>query len=141
MRQAFRIGFALAGLAALSGCGEKTILSYQGRPAMTALECKAAYEEARRRPATVDYSSNGAAIGTAIGKGIAKGMISSAYDQCLARVAAERPAADLPAATVAAAPAPRAGGYPQSEPYLSMWGRECVPGYGSYQGGLSCPGY
>ncbi len=141
MRQSVCIGLGTVALAALTGCGEQAILKYQGRPAMTALECKAAYEEARRRPAPVNYSSTGAAVGTAIGSGIAKGMISSAYDACLARVASLRPSADLSPAHVAAAPAPRTGRYPQTEPYLSMWGRECVPGYGSYQGGLSCPGY
>ncbi len=70
------------------GCGESAYLSYQGRPAETALECKAAYEEAQARP---NYSipSNGAElIGAAIGRGLAEGALNSAYDECLARVSA-----------------------------------------------------
>lgn len=155
MEAGVRIGCSIALFAVLSGCAEQDILKYQGRPAATALECKAAYEEAKRRPVAVDYSSSGAVIGSAIGKGIAEGMISSAYDTCLARVAALDPAEQRPFSPhpvpVATASAPRVaapspgttlrGSRPQTEPYLSMWGRECVPGYGVYQEGLSCTGY
>lgn len=83
----------------ISGCSETSVLQYQGRPATTALECKAAYEEAIRRPVQADYSSPGGMIGTAIGKGMAKGMIESHYENCLARVAGAAPAATGPASS------------------------------------------
>jgi hypothetical protein len=101
----------LAPLVVLVGCGEAAYLSYQGRPAETALECEAAFEEAKARP---NYSipSNGAElIGAAIGRGIAEGAMNSAYEQCLARVSAlpgGGVSTKLPAAT-APSPGPSSG--------------------------------
>lgn len=79
----------LAPLVVLLGCGEAAYLSYQGRPAETALECKAAYEEAQNRPNYASVQTTGAGlIGAAIGRGIAEGALTSAYEGCLARVSA-----------------------------------------------------
>ncbi|MGA0540443.1 hypothetical protein [Neotabrizicola sp. VNH66] len=89
-------------LVALAGCGEQAVLSYQGRPAQTAQECQAAYQEAKARPVATDYSSRGAMIGSALGKGIAEGMIDQHYQTCLARVGSASGAAARPA--VASAP-------------------------------------
>lgn len=78
----------LAPLVVLFGCGEAAYLSYQGRPAETALECKAAYEEAQRRPNYSVQTSAAGLVGAAIGRGIAEGAMNAAYDECLARVSA-----------------------------------------------------
>jgi hypothetical protein len=118
----------------LLGCSETDILKYQGRPAMTALECQSAYQAARSRSSSgyVDYSNRGSAIGSAIGKGIASGMMESSYKTCLGRVAG-LPAGSAVASSPAMssrpnlpAPAPRV---------VSHVG--CIPGGGVLQGGTS----
>lgn len=92
-------------LLALGACSEQEVLTYQGRPATTALECEAAFQGAKQRQnaAPVVYGggvSPGAAIfGAMIGKSMVRGMTESHYNACLARVA------NQPAGTVAA-PAP-----------------------------------
>jgi hypothetical protein len=139
-----------AGLLALSGCAEQTVLSYQDRPAETAAECEAAYQQARRRgQGYTPYQSGGAGVlGAAIGKGLARGIIESAYSQCLARVAAEAPVAASGGGAVDASygTAPirgydaRPAAPVQRDPVAPAAG--CVKGRGVMQGGtLYCPGY
>jgi hypothetical protein len=95
----------LAPLVVLVGCGEAAYLSYQGRPAETALECKAAYEEAKDRSRNVSVGTDrGSLIGAAIGRGIVESSVNSAYNECLARVSAlpgGGMSTKVPAATVA----------------------------------------
>ena len=116
-----RLVVVLAGLV-LAGCSETEILQYQGRPAESALECQAAYEEARSRRAGVDYSSQGSLIGSAIGSGLVKGITESAYKSCLARVAA------LPGGGTTAVASP----VPQASPIVRT---QCNKRGGVMQGG------
>ena len=97
-----RVGTALlASALLLSACAEQQVLVYQGRPAQTALECEAAYREARQRGGYTPAPSTGAGLaGAALGRGIARGIIDSSYRSCLARVAGT-----APDATVVAVPA------------------------------------
>lgn len=113
----------IAPLVVLTGCGEAAYLSYQGRPAETALECKAAYEEAQARPNYSVPTTGAELIGAAIGRGLAEGALNSAYDECLARVSA------LPG-----------GGVSTSVPAMSTrptvtTGSQCASGAGPLQGG------
>ena len=110
----------------LTGCGEAAYLSYQGRPAETALECRAAYQEAQSRGANVSTgNTRGALIGAAIGRGLVKGATESAYNQCLARVSAN-PAAVGGILPRGAAPSPRV---------VSEQSGICAPGSGPFRGG------
>jgi hypothetical protein len=112
----------LAPLVVLVGCGEAAYLSYQGRPAESALECKAAYEEAQRRPNYNIPTTGAELLGAAIGRGLAEGALNAAYDECLARVSA------LPGGGQSTAlPSSRA---PASVPTSS-----CTRGGGVMQGG------
>jgi hypothetical protein len=111
----------LGGTLTLMSCAEQDILSYQGRLPQTALECDAAYQEARSRGSYQPTPTTSAGVyGAAIGKGLATGMIKSAYQQCLARVAAQRPQPGYGAAPVTpvAVPTPdyRAGVAPSTAP-------------------------
>lgn len=91
----------LGGTLMLMSCAEQDLLSYQGRQPQSALECDAAFQEARRRGSYQPAPTTSAgALGAAIGKGIGTGMIKSAYEQCLARVAALSPQPGYGAAPV-----------------------------------------
>ncbi|MBN8632850.1 MAG: hypothetical protein J0L76_18615 [Rhodobacterales bacterium] len=101
----------------LLGCGEAAYLSYQGRPAETALECEAAYEAAQDRSRNVPVGTDrGSLIGAALGRGMVEASMKSAYDQCLARVAtlpgggSRVTAASPRASTTARGPSCEAGG-------------------------------
>jgi hypothetical protein len=119
---------------ALTACSEKDVLQYQGRPAQTALECKAAFEAAKDRSASAgNYSSGASALGTLIGKSMVRGMTESHYNACLARVAALQPGASTgTAAPSASAPMPSSA--PAPRPVQSVG---CSAGGGVLQGGTS----
>ncbi|MCB6178510.1 hypothetical protein LHP98_10240 [Rhodobacter sp. Har01] len=117
---------------ALTACSEKDFLQYQGRPAQTALECKAAYEAAKDRSASAgNYSSGASALGTLIGKSMVRGMTESHYNACLARVAALQPGTSTGMAAPSASE-PMSGSAAAPRPVQSGG---CSAGGGVMQGG------
>ncbi|MBV2360246.1 hypothetical protein KUH32_10705 [Thalassococcus sp. CAU 1522] len=135
-----RTALALACAALGAGCAEQDLLQFQGRPAQTVDECRAAYEAARQRGANtpVNYSSGASVLGAGIGKSMARGMIDSAYRSCLARVA------NNPGAPVQT---PATGRQPArvttlSRPAVTAPSVGCTRGGGVMQGGTGyCVGY
>lgn len=78
---------------AIAGCTEQSI--FAGAPATTPAQCEAQYREALSRGGnsyTPAPTSGAGVAGAAVGKGMARGIIEGAYNQCLARVGATRPA-------------------------------------------------
>jgi hypothetical protein len=85
-----RWGPVILAAAVVSGCGERAYIDYQGREALTALECQAGYEAAKDRGSntTVVVPNNGAGLAAIIlASGIVSGNIEAAYERCLSRVA------------------------------------------------------
>lgn len=78
---------------ALGACSEQQVLTYQGRPAATALECEAAFQGAKQRLAStpVIYNSTGALVANVVAAGMVSGMNESHLNSCLARVANAAP--------------------------------------------------
>ncbi len=110
---------ALMSVLALSACSEQQVLTYQGRPAATALECEAAFQGAKQRLAStpVIYNSTGVLVANAIAAGMVSGMNESHLNACLARVANAAPGTPSGVAQVAPlaqAAAPRAVSHPQT---------------------------
>jgi hypothetical protein len=96
-------------LTALSGCGETAI--FGATPATNAAECEVQYKEAlgRGKKAYIPVPTTAAGmLGASLGKGLARGNIEAAYNQCLARVGADKP-------VVAVRSADTAGAYEYSE--------------------------
>ncbi len=121
---------------ALGACSEQQVLTYQGRPAATALECEAAFQGANQRvsQAPVAYGTGASMMGAAIGKSMARGMNESHLNACLARVANAAPAYAAPAPMPATVPA----NYPRTvAPAQPMRTVGCSGGGGVMQGGTS----
>lgn len=81
------LSIALIAPLALVACGEQQV--FHGPPAQSADECRAQYDEARKRSrsAYIRTTTTAEVAGVAIARGFVGGVMESAYKQCLARVA------------------------------------------------------
>jgi hypothetical protein len=121
---------AIAALAVLSGCGESAYIQYQGRDAMTALECQAGYEAAKDRASgtVVAVPNTGAGIAAIVlAAGVLNGSREAAYERCLSRVAT------LPPGSATGLTTPASQSFGSSPPATRPVG--CASGSGPFQGG------
>lgn len=137
-----RLCASLAVCAALvAGCTEQRLLTYQGRPAQSALECEAAYQAALDRSDTVsvDYSSGTSVAAAGMAVSFARGMQKSAYRNCFARVANLPNGSGARVTTIAPQPGAPMPVRRERQPVAVPRDAGCPPGVsGLYGGTLVC---